>query len=34
MSDDKGALELLEEVLRCDDPLLKVEAEKLMKQLD
>ncbi len=34
MSDDKGALELLEEVLRCDDPGLKVEAEKLMKQID
>ena len=34
MSDDKGALELLEEVLRCDDPSLKVEAEKLMRQID
>ena len=34
MSDDKGALELLEEVLRCDDPALKVEAEKLMRQID
>ncbi|MDD9159020.1 hypothetical protein PVK66_02260 [Aliivibrio sp. S4MY4] len=33
MSDDKGALELLEEVLRSDDAQLKVEAEKLMKQL-
>ena len=34
MSDDKGALELLEEVLKCDDPSLKVEAEKLMRQID
>ncbi|MCP3697874.1 MAG: hypothetical protein GY920_04850 [Aliivibrio sp.] len=33
MSDEKGALELLEEVLRSDDAQLKVEAEKLMKQL-
>ena len=34
MSDDNGALELLEEVLRCNDPSLKVEAEKLMRQIN
>nr|WP_155652588.1 FimV/HubP family polar landmark protein [Aliivibrio fischeri] len=33
MSDDKGALELLEDVLRSDDVSLKIEAEKLMKQI-
>lgn len=33
MSDDKGALELLEDVLRSDDVSLKIEAEKLMKQV-
>ncbi|WP_413463757.1 FimV/HubP family polar landmark protein [Aliivibrio fischeri] len=33
MSDDKGALELLEDVLRSDDVSLKIEAERLMKQI-
>ncbi|MGN2612304.1 FimV/HubP family polar landmark protein [Aliivibrio fischeri] len=32
MSDDKGALELLEDV-RSDDVSLKIEAERLMKQI-
>ena len=34
MSDKKGALELLKDVLHCDDVALRAEAEKLMKQID